>query len=179
MNEGKTHNYYWIEGNEFDLHDLVTRCPQLLIGKTVAITAFDSGPLTPNDEEKVYGWYSKDEVLYAPNIINPEKLPYAEYDEWYIFDELKEFKPKDAFVNYGAFFLRDPSYQLQGIDPTWDKIGLQHQINSQKELQEQFWNYVCLIQPRSFVMDGDYFIFGSLFVDDVELIKSKIAEPGH
>jgi hypothetical protein len=179
MNEGKTHNYYWIEGNKFDLHDLVRKCPELLIGKTVAITAFDSGPLSPNDEEKGFGWYSKEDVFYAPKISDPEKLPYEQYDEWYIFDELKEFKPIDVFVNYGSFFLRDPSYQLKGIDPTWDKIGLQHQIDGQREMQEKFWGYVCQIKPRSFVMDGDCFIFGSIFAVDVELIKSKIAEQGH
>jgi hypothetical protein len=43
MNEGETKNYYWIEGDEFSLHELVTKCPELLIGKTVTITAFDSG----------------------------------------------------------------------------------------------------------------------------------------
>ena len=176
MNEGKTYNYHWIEGTEFGLHSLVTKCLQLIKGKTVAITSFDSSPLSPNDEEKGLGWYSKDDVFYAPKITNPKELPYDQYDEWYIFDELKEFKPIDAFVNYGSFFLRDPDYQLKEMDPTWDKVAIQHQINYQKEMQEKFWEYIHRIQPRSFIMDGDRFIFGSIFPEDVELIKLKIAE---
>ena len=153
MNEGKTYNYHWIEGNEFGLHSLVTKCPQLIIGKNVVITSFDSGPLSPNDEEKGLGWYSKDDVFYAPKITNPKKLPYDQYDEWYIFDKLKEFKPIDAFVNYGSFFLRDPDYQLNEMDPTWDKVAIQHQINYQKEMQEkldrqQLESTQAIIDPR-------------------------------
>jgi hypothetical protein len=179
MNEGKTNNYYWIEGHEFSLHELVTKCPELLTGKTVAITSFDSGPLSPNDEEKGFGWYSKDNVFYAPKITNPRDLPYEQYDEWYIFDNLKEFEPIDTFVNYGSFFLGDPIYKLQEADPTWDKVGIQRQIDSQREMQEKFWDYIRRIEPRSFVMDGDRFIFGSRIVEDINLIKSKIAEQRH
>jgi len=161
MIEGKTHNYYWIEGTDFTLHNLVRNCPELFVGRSVAITAFDSGPLLPNEEEIGFGWYSKDGVFYAPDITDPQKLPYEQYDEWYIFDNLKEFKPVDLFVNYTSFFLRDPGYQLDEVEPTWDKVGLQNIIDDQKEFQEQFWDFVCQIQPHFFVMDGDRFIFGS------------------
>lgn len=176
MYEGETNNYYWIEGHEFSLHKLVTNCPELLIGKTVAITSFDSGPLLPNDQEKEFGWYSKDKVFYAPEIANPQDLPYDQYDEWYIFDNQKEFKPVDAFVNYGSFFLRNPIYQLHEADPTWDKVGIQHQIDYQREIQEKFWEHIRRIEPRSFVMDGDRFIFGSRVSGDIKLIESKIAK---
>jgi hypothetical protein len=44
-------------------------------------------------------------------------------------------------------------------------------IDGQKEMQERFWDYVRRINPRSFVMEGDRFIFGSLFAGHVELIK--------
>jgi hypothetical protein len=114
--------------------------------------------LSPNDKEKGFGWYSKDEVFYAPEITNPQDLPFEQYDEWYIFDKRKEFKPVDTFVNYGSFSLRDLIYQ---------------------EMQEKFWDYIRRIEPRSFVMNGDRFIFRSLCVEDIELIKSKIAEQRH
>ena len=60
MNEGKTNNYFWIEieGNDIGLPDLVTKCPKLFVGRAVAITSFDSGPLVPDDEEKGYGTYN-------------------------------------------------------------------------------------------------------------------------
>jgi hypothetical protein len=69
MNEGNTHNYYWIEGNEFSLRDLVTNSPQLFIGKTVAITVYDSGPLFPNDEEKKLGGSQK--TMYFLHLRKP------------------------------------------------------------------------------------------------------------
>jgi hypothetical protein len=177
MYEGKTHNYYWLEGSEFSLHELVTRCPELFSKKTVAITSFDSGPLIPNDQERSYGWYSLDDIFYAPMVLTPNNLPYEQYDEWYIFDELKEFKRVEPFVNYGSFFLRDPSYQMENIDPSWDKVGLQSQIDGQKDMQDRFWKYIEQIQPRSFVLDGGTVIFGSLFPEDIKSIKGKLAEP--
>lgn len=66
MVEGNTNHYYWIEENDFSLNDIVSKCPELFVGKTVAITAFDNGPLIPSKKEKAFGWYSKNDVFYAP-----------------------------------------------------------------------------------------------------------------
>jgi hypothetical protein len=178
MNEGKTHNYFWIEECDFDFDDLVTKCPDLLLRKNIAITAFDGGPLIPNDEEKSLGWYSKDDVFYIPDITNLDKLPYDQYDEWYVFENLKEFKPIDPFVNYGAFFLRDPIFLLEDADPIWDKVGIKMHIDMLKEMQNKFWNFIKLIEPRSFIMDNGRFIFGSRFHEDIDMIKTKIEEAG-
>ena len=65
-------------------------------------------------------------------------MPYDNYDEWYVFEELKEFIPDDLFVNYLSFSLRDPSYKLAEADPTWDKIALRYQIEKQIELLDKF-----------------------------------------
>lgn len=174
MVEGHTNNYYWIEAYDFGLHDIVSKCPELFVGKTVAITAFDNSPIIPNTKEKAFGWYSKNDVFYAPKIKNPKELPYDNYDEWYVFEELKEFLPDDLFVNYLSFSLRDPSYKLTEANPTWDKIALKYQIERQIELLDKFWNYIIRIEPRLFVLDGDNLIFGSRVYEDVNLIKDYL-----
>ena len=177
MNEGKTGGYWWIEGTDFRLHDLVIACPELLRGKTVAITSFDSGPLVPDSSERRRGWYANKGVFYAPNVDDPCDLPHEHYDEWYIFDVPTSFEPDDRFVNYADFFLRDPSYQLTEADPTWDRVGIKERIEHQKERQLKFWKYVERIDPRSFAMDGDRLIFGSRVREDLERVRKLAPEP--
>ena len=176
MNEGKTGRYWWIEGTDFRLHDLVVACPELLRGKTVAITSFDSGPLVPSSGESRRGWHANKGVLYAPDVDDPRELPHEHYDEWYIFDIPSSFEPDDRYVNYGDFFLRDPSYQLREADPTWDKVGITERIEHQQERQLKFWKFVERIAPRSFVLDGERLIFGSRVQEDLQRVRKLAAD---
>jgi hypothetical protein len=65
--------------------DLLQLCPDVVLGKYIAITSLDSGPLVPTSEENAAGWESRGKIAYSPKIQNGASLPRAEYDEWYIF----------------------------------------------------------------------------------------------
>lgn len=46
--------YEWlVTDQQFDLLQL---CPEVVLGKYIAITSIDSGPLAPTDEETAAGW---------------------------------------------------------------------------------------------------------------------------
>ena len=45
MQKGQHDDYYWLASTEGSLCELVIALPQLVIGKRVVVTAFDSGPL--------------------------------------------------------------------------------------------------------------------------------------
>jgi hypothetical protein len=75
--------YEWlVTDQEFDLLQL---CPEVVLGKYIAITSIDSGPLVPTDKEKAAGWESRGQIAYSPKLESVESLPRAGWDEWYIF----------------------------------------------------------------------------------------------
>ena len=80
--------YQWLVSDErFDLLEL---CPDIVLGKYVAITSIDSGELVPNEAELAAGWQSRGQIAYSPKIQTIESVPRDGWDEWYIFDNPKD-----------------------------------------------------------------------------------------
>ena len=50
-------DYDWLVAT-CSMGDLLGVCPQIVTGKFVAVTAFDSGSLVPTEEKTAKGWYS-------------------------------------------------------------------------------------------------------------------------
>lgn len=80
---GSHGSYKWLVTDEDS--DLLELCPEIVLGKYVAVTSIDSGPLVPTDREMIAGWRSRAKIAYSPKIENAEQLPREGWDEWYIF----------------------------------------------------------------------------------------------
>lgn len=72
------------DDEDFDL--LETR-PEIVLGKFVAVTSNDSGPLLPNDAEHAACWQSRNQIVYSPRVQTIDSFPREGGDEWYIFDD--------------------------------------------------------------------------------------------
>ena len=150
--------FQWLTTGQHDLGTVLQLCPQAFLGKYVAVTSFDSGPLVPKDEELSLGWQTRNHIAYSPEIKSVEKLPYGYcggFDEWYVFNastdlgRLVEGNIFEAqlqsghvavFVNYGGFALHAPMMQ---------------------DLLDLFWPQLERISPESYVADGDVLNFVS------------------
>src|SRR4029077_14052595 len=97
---------------EYERHDLITSCPQVVLGKYTAVTSFDSGSLVPNEDEILAGWQGRGGIAYSPKVESVEKLPHDLYDEWYVLDI-----PRDLGNRYRGECLRD-------LDGGWPSSGL-------------------------------------------------------
>lgn len=133
----------------------------MLLGKYLVITVFDGGPLTPNPEDAKNGRTVYGNTLRSPRIVSTDSLPHAGYDEWYTFAEPRKLDNPNIFVNYGGWDLRDPSYPLQGIEPTWDIVGIKYEIEYFTEVQEKFWSQLEQFSPELYIADRDRFSFAT------------------
>lgn len=162
--------YEWFV-TERTLDDLLMACPQVVLGRYVAVTCCDSGPLRLNDAEKAAGWESRNDIAYAPAVTNINSLPRDQYDEWYVFDtpadhlgalvppetNIFEVLPRSGevyiFVNFGGAVLRP----------------------EMEDLAELFWKQLDWIRPESYIADGDYLTFVSrskpLFASALESLR--------
>jgi hypothetical protein len=85
--------YEWLVTDE-NL-DLLQLCPEVVLGKYVAVTSVDSGQLVPTEKETAAGWQSRGKIAYSPKIENADELPREGWDEWYIFKN-----PTDLGTSY-------------------------------------------------------------------------------
>ncbi len=150
MYSGEFDIYKWIQVDKVQLSDLLKYCADIFIGKSLAISAFDSGPIKPNEEEKRNGWYERNQILYIPRILNLNSIPHAGYDEWYVFNHPQEVDIYDKYVNYN-FSLRDPNFLLEEADNTWDKISIKEEIERRTSFNLNFWSDILKNCPDIYI----------------------------
>ena len=61
--------YRWFVTKHDDLSTLIESCPQSLACKYIAVTSLDSGPKILTDEEKGFGWQSRNDIAYSPKLL--------------------------------------------------------------------------------------------------------------
>jgi hypothetical protein len=154
METGSRGGYFWLTTAEYELHDLITSCPQVVLGKYIAVTSFDSGSLVPNEDEILAGWQSRGGIAYSPKVESVEKLPHDLYDEWYVLDN-----PRDLGNRYrGNVFETSMEAGQVAVFVNFGP-GFSLKSSEAKNLTDLFWLQLELIQPVSFISDGDLLNF--------------------
>jgi len=148
---GSRGDYDWLV-SEHTLDDLLRLCPEIVLGKYLAVTSFDSGSLSLSSEEEASGWQMRKGIAYSPKVAAIESLPHDLFDEWYIFSQPPDLgelgDPKTnifedpfreghvrAFVNFGGFAFHRQEMQT---------------------MTSMFWEQFGLIRPESYIGDGDF-----------------------
>ena len=171
LHTGRNGAYDWLV-TDHSLGDILQACPELVVGKYVAVTSFDSGPLGLNPEDVAAGWEGRNDIAYSSQISDLRSIPRDLYDEWYVFDrpaDLGGMVPGDrnvfdvcpqegqvsTFVNFGCFAFHDPNAD---------------------DLTDLFWRQLDWIRPESYVGDGDRLNIATrnddLFARIVQVLRS-------
>jgi hypothetical protein len=151
---GSHGEYDWLTTGH-EIGEFLELCPEVVLGKHLAVTALDSGVLRLNEREISLGWKSTDGIGYSPRVNSIPDLPHlnhpdlcSAYHEWYVFEtDVCLGKRSDAhplvmppqagivevFVN--CFFRIHDPYFRAFTDP--------------------FWNQLERIRPVSYIADGD------------------------
>ncbi|HTR36038.1 MAG TPA: hypothetical protein VMH80_09065 [Bryobacteraceae bacterium] len=181
---GSHEPYLWLTSAEQYISTLVQLCPEVAIGRYLAVTSIDSGTPWLTDQQASAGWQRRSGLVYSPRLATTDELFYQRdgldcpgYDEWYLFDngapDLGEritenpFEEAHAprpgrlmvFVGYPAFVLHDPDEQT---------------------LANMFWRQLEWVRPESYVADGrDHLTFVSrnaaLFDTVYERLKAALS----
>jgi hypothetical protein len=159
---GRHGDYQWLEEpSNLTLGSLIEHCPDVLLGRCLAVVTFDARPFTPTKEERKAGWTGHEGVGYSPPLTNLANLPWEQDDEWYLFSQPTTIGPLERFVDWGGFSLRDPQHLLDEADPTWDLIGIQETADLTRQVQERFWRQIEQIAPESYIANTYRSIFVS------------------
>ncbi len=165
---GAYKGFHWMT-TEMEASKFIRLSPQILLGKHLAITAFDGGIFELDHNLESNGWISEGTIAYSPRL---EKEPDVEklccgFDEWYIFE--KETRLGKAFR--GNVFEQPLK---TGIVKVFVPFGSFCIVDPRKEsLAELFWKQIDLIKPESYIADGDRFL--TFVCRDDELFHSICA----
>lgn len=164
---GSEEGYEWLVAT-CSLGDLLRVCPEIAIGRFVAVTAFDSGRLVLTEEQKASGWDSRFGIAYSPKVADPKVVPHDScccYNEWYLFDERTEIG-RIAEQDSSVFEPRqreDTIFQFVNYH-----LGLH--CEEQRALAELFWKQIRRIQPEIYVADCQDFV--TVVSDNKELFAA-------
>lgn len=136
---GEKNGYYlieWQNRNAF-LDDLLYSFPQLVIGRFLLNTSFDSGPLRLSDVEIEQGWLSIRGFALSPQIESIEQIPFEGYSEWYAFETSFDVGEYRSFINFGGFSLFDEFFA---------------------DSADRFWSQILAMDAESYFAEGDNLI---------------------
>jgi hypothetical protein len=143
--------YEWLVTDEdFDLLEL---CPEIVLGKYIAVTSIDSGQFVLADKETAAGWQSRAKIAYSPKIENPEDLTLEGWDEWYIFNT-----PTDLGTSHLAENIFEVP-QEPGHLSVLVNYGFALHPPDRAKLADLFWPQMARIRSESYVANNDYLTF--------------------
>jgi hypothetical protein len=175
---GSHGDYQWLSMDECDISTLLRLCPDVVLGKYLAVTSIDSGSLRITDQEKNDGWWTSEaakvftatswnprdyggKVAYSPKLTSIHGLPNETHDEccggfneWYIFEQSPPATEMEVFVNWGGFSLCDSRYQ---------------------EWADRFWEQLTRFRPESYIAQGTGFTFVARKRDLFECVRMGLA----
>jgi hypothetical protein len=153
--EAGTHREYgWIVADPH-LDDLLRLVPEIVLGKYVAVTSIDSGPLIPTDEEREAGWESRGGIAYSPRITGVEVLPRDGWDEWWVFekqiDDLGQLASATECNIFASPVSRGAVHALVNYN-----LGLH--LPEMQPLIDIFWRQFDWIRPLSYLAENDSYL---------------------
>jgi hypothetical protein len=146
--------YEWLVTDE--RFDLLQLCPEIVLGKHVAVTSIDSGQLMPTDKETAAGRHSHEKIAYSPKIQHAEELPREGWDEWYIFND-----PTDL----GTSHLQENIFEVprgRGHLSVFVNYCFALHQPEMESIASLFWQQMDWVRPESYVADNDYLNFVSM-----------------
>ena len=153
LQTGSTNGYQWLVSTDRQL-DVLECCPATVLGKYVAITSFDSGPLWLTEEQKSAGWVSHGEIAYSPKIQEVNVVPQTYFSELYVFG---------SPTNLGV--LVDPNRNIfesemqQGQVHAFVNFDFGFHDPQSADLARMFWQQLSWMKAESYFSENDYLIF--------------------
>jgi hypothetical protein len=146
---GSSGHFRWVVSDNC-LDDILQVCPEIVVGKYVAVTAFDSGPIRNlTDEECAAGWELRNDIAYSPRIASTEELFHDNcYDEWYIFNS-----PADLGGRVPQSFNIFQTPLRQGEIQAFVNYQLSLHLPDMEAVAKIFWEQMNRVDPHVYLAD--------------------------
>ncbi len=117
------HGYHvivWTDIFDPSLTTLIQSCPELVLGRQVAIAACDGGPYQPDQAEMARGWVVHNKLAVSPHVQDIANLPTPGFDEWYVYETEIPSEQHAISVNHFEFSVLDE--QTERARVFWSQV---------------------------------------------------------
>jgi hypothetical protein len=156
---GQVRDYWWLTSRFDDyMGTLVRLCPEVILGRHLAVITFDGGTPCLTERQKGLGWQWRSAVAYSPPIQSVDELCYERcgspgYDEWYLFDRATDIPGRIIEGNpFEDTNMPGPDNLLRFVG--WLGFTIDSDQPSHHQLRDWFWAQIERIRPESYVSDG-------------------------
>jgi hypothetical protein len=149
MLHGAQGQYQWLESSSHSLQNLLSVCPDLVVGRSLAITSFEERSLIERLEAcsgRIMG-----PVVHVPSVANISALPLSGVKEWYGFVSAISESKLTSFVRNHWFTLGPAAVARVPQENLWD---LQRAVRL-------FWQELQRVQPESYVSRGQRLVLAT------------------
>ena len=164
FNTGNFKQFYWLETSDLTLGQIVSKLPELLIGKYLVSLYFDGSPKETNIQE-------------IKDLNSLRQLPISNFDQWLLTKEEKNQFNFTDFVNYIYFSLIDWDSEIETLTDQDEIDFIKQYRTDRKNLKEKFWQELEEIDPINFISDGSKLIFVSKSQDEIKKIINVFSKP--
>jgi hypothetical protein len=151
MFHGFQGEYRWLESVSHDIDDVLRVCPDVAIGKSWAVTAFDQEKLKAVADENLQSWEVSGSALLIPPVADANQVPYGVFNEWYTFTGAVPQRRFHTFVRHAWFTLGPAAANRFQASTVWDF----------KRMQRLFWLEMETAAPESYIACGERLIFAT------------------
>ena len=151
MFHGFQGEYRWLESVSHGMEDVLRVCPDVAIGKSWAVTAFDQEKLKAVADENLESWQVSGSALLIPPVENVSQVPYGIFHEWYAFPGAVPQRKLHTFIRHDWFTLGPAAANRFQARNVWDF----------KRMQRLFWQEMEAAAPESYVAAGQRLIFAT------------------
>lgn len=137
LERGQRDGYFWLFGDVGELDGILDHSSELVVGKTVVVTATDSGPFRLSRRQREAGWSAVRDLSICSAVESVVDLPRCGFDEWYVFESDAPDVDIEVFVNLGGF----------GPEDLEDRPYWKHHV-------ERFWEQIVELQPALYFGEG-------------------------
>jgi len=151
MFHGFQGEFRWLESLSHGIDDVLRICPEVAIGKSWAVTAFDKEKLTAVADENLQSWQVSGSALLVPPVADFSQVPYDAFSEWYTFPGAVPQYKFHSFIHLDWFTLGPAAANRSQARTMWDF----------KRMQRLFWQEMQAAAPESYIACGHRLIFAS------------------
>jgi len=151
MFHGFQGEFRWIESVSHRIEDVLRVCPDVAIGKSWAVTAFDKEKLAAVLDDNLQSWQVSGSALLIPPVADLSQVPYNVFSEWYTFSGTVPQHKFHTFIRHHWFSLGPAAMGPSQDNTIWDF----------KRMQRLFWQEMEAAAPESYIARRERLIFAT------------------
>jgi hypothetical protein len=167
MFHGVHGDFRWLESGSHRIHEVLKKCPDLVTGKGLVVTAFTSAAPSPRADQTERGRQDSDSGIYISAAQRPGQFPYEIFKEFYIFSSMPPQQELAPFSIYDWFTLGPAVAAKVQANSRWDL----------RRIQRTFWQQLEQAAPESYLACGSRLILVTRNSEYFSCVLNGLSKP--